>query len=196
MKEAYGPYEIAELLNVAPSSIGLWIEKGYIAAYKTPGGHRRVRLNDLVRFLNEHNIPVPDELKGELVRILVVEDETDVADLIERVLSEYENVEVNTVNDGISALLEIGRNPPDLVVLDIVIPGVDGFEVCKRVNRDKLLSVKTLAISGKINEDDVSRLLESGADRFLRKPFNVEDLKRTIDDLLTEIRASFFKLKP
>lgn len=194
MKEAYGPYEIAELLDVAPSSIGLWIEKGFLEAFKTPGGHRRINREELVRFLNRHNIPVPDEFKGDLVRILIIEDEIEVAEMIERALSDYENVEVYAVNDGIAALLEIGRKPPDMVILDIIIPGIDGFEVCKRINRDKLLNVKTLAISGKIDEDDVSKLLESGANRFLRKPFSVEDLKRTVDDLLVEVRESFVVL--
>jgi excisionase family DNA binding protein len=194
MKEAYGPYEIAELLDVAPSSIGLWIEKGFLEAFKTPGGHRRINREELVRFLNRHNIPVPDEFKGDLVRILIIEDEVEVAEMIERALSDYENVEVYAVNDGIAALLEIGRKPPDMVILDIIIPGIDGFEVCKRINRDKLLNVKTLAISGKIGEDDVSKLLESGANRFLRKPFSVEDLKRTVDDLLVEVRESFVVL--
>jgi excisionase family DNA binding protein len=194
MKEAYGPYEIAELLDVAPSSIGLWIEKGFLEAFKTPGGHRRIYREELVRFLNRHNIPVPDEFKGDLVRILIIEDEVEVAEMIERVLSDYENVEVYSVNDGIAALLEIGRRPPDMVILDIIIPGIDGFEVCKRINRDKILNVKTIAISGKIEEDDVSKLLESGANRFLRKPFSVEDLKRTVDDLLVEVRESFVVL--
>lgn len=194
MKEAYGPYEIAELLDVAPSSIGLWIEKGFLEAFKTPGGHRRINREELVRFLNRHNIPVPDEFKGDLVRILIIEDEIEVAEMIKRVLSDYENVEVYVVNDGIAALLEIGRKPPDLVILDIIIPGIDGFEVCKRINRDKLLDVKTLAISGKIEEDDVSKLFESGAKRFLRKPFSVEDLKRTVNDLLVEVRESFVVL--
>lgn len=194
MKEAYGPYEIAELLDVAPSSIGLWIEKGFLEAFKTPGGHRRINRDELVRFLKRHNIPVPDEFKGDLVRILIIEDEVEVAEMIKRVLSDYENVEVYVVNDGIAALLEIGRKPPDLVILDIIIPGIDGFEVCKRINRDKLLDVKTLAISGKIEEDDVSKLLESGAKRFLRKPFSVEDLKRTVNDLLVEVRESFVVL--
>ncbi len=194
MKEAYGPYEIAELLDVAPSSIGLWIEKGFLEAFKTPGGHRRINRDELVRFLKRHNIPVPDEFKGDLVRILIIEDEVEVAEMIKRVLSDYENVEVYVVNDGIAALLEIGRKPPDLVILDIIIPGIDGFEVCKRINRDKLLDVKTLAISGKIEEDDVSKLLESGAKRFLRKPFSVEDLKRTGHDLLVEVRESFVVL--
>ncbi|UCE27082.1 MAG: response regulator [Candidatus Coatesbacteria bacterium] len=194
MKEAYGPYEIAEMLGVAPSSVGTWIDKGFLEAFKTPGGHRRIYREDLVRFLNQQNIPVPNEVKGDLVRILIIEDEIEVSEMIERALSNYEGIEIYSVNDGIAALLEIGRRPPDMVILDIVIPGIDGFEVCKRITRDKILKTKILTMSGKIEPDDVSKLLESGANRFLRKPFSVEDLTRTVDDLLVEIKESFVDL--
>src|SRR6476660_8484927 len=128
-KSIYTTHEVSRLLHVNPRSVINWIEQSLLPSYRTPGGHRRIRRDDLLAFLRKHQIPTPESLLEGTLSVLVVDDEHEIVDMVKSFLLRLGGYDVATASDGISALLEVGRVKPDLLILDILIPDVDGMEV-------------------------------------------------------------------
>jgi len=180
-RDVFGTVEIARMLQVSPATAVNWIRAGRIPAYKTPGGHRRVRRDDLVKFVRANDLPMPAELSAPLLKVLVVDDDPGVRDTVTAGVIEIlgENaVETRTAADGTSGLIEVGRWNPDVLVLDIFLPAMDGFEVCRRIRQHGGIGLKILAISGREEEWVREKALEAGADSFFQKPFPIEELVR------------------
>src|SRR5262252_9531503 len=118
-KSIYTTHEVSHLLHVNPRSVINWIEQSLLPSYRTPGGHRRIRRDDLLAFLRKHQIPTPESLVDGKFTVLIVDDEQEIVDLIKTFLLRQGGYEVATASDGISALLEVGRLKPDLLILDI-----------------------------------------------------------------------------
>ncbi|MBD3229792.1 MAG: response regulator [Candidatus Lokiarchaeota archaeon] len=118
-------------------------------------------------------------------RILVVDDEPDTVKLARRLL-EMENFEVTTAYDGEEALKKINsQEKPDLILLDIKIPKIDGYEVCRRIKENpKFKDIKIVMFTAKVFEKDKNKGFEVGADEYITKPFSGEDLVNLIKDLL------------
>ncbi|PYS11689.1 MAG: hypothetical protein DMG15_16850 [Acidobacteria bacterium] len=135
-KTIYTTHDISRLLQVNPRSVINWIEQNLLPSYRTPGGHRRVRRDDLLAFLRKHQIPTPASLVEGKFRILIVEDEEEVVTLLKTYLQRQGGYEVAAASNGINALIDVGRIKPDLLILDVMIPGVDGIEVCRRIKDD------------------------------------------------------------
>jgi excisionase family DNA binding protein len=173
-KSIYTTHEISRLLHVNPRSVINWIEQDRLSSYRTPGGHRRIRREDLVAFLRKHQIPTPAELADGTYSIFIVEDEEEIVDLIRNFLSRQGGYDISSASNGISALIEIGRSKPDLIILDIRIPGVDGLEVCRRIKADPTNTAAIVAISGQAEVEQ--KILQTGADAFLAKPLNLDRL--------------------
>src|SRR5215470_9084754 len=125
-KTIYTTHEVSRLLHVNPRSVINWIEQSLLPSYRTPGGHRRIRREDLLAFLRKHQIPTPASLVEGKFNVLIVDDEQEIVDLIKTFLMRQGGYDVTSASDGITALLEVGRTKPDLLILDIMIPGVDG----------------------------------------------------------------------
>jgi excisionase family DNA binding protein len=188
-KHAFGTHDIARICHVTPPTIGRWIEEGKLPSFKTAGGHRRVWDEDLVEFLKGHNIPVPPELKSAgIQRILIVDDEPEIRKFIRGVISEKRpESEILEAGDGFEAGHMIVTSMPKLVILDLKLPGVDGFKVCRTVRADPALApVKILAITGIDADQSRAMILEAGADEFLAKPFTAEDLALKLDALIPQ----------
>lgn len=186
-KRTFGTHDIARICHVTPPTIGRWIEGGKLPSFKTAGGHRRVWDIDLVSFLKTHNIPVPPELSGAVsLRVLVVDDEPEMRRFILRALAGHiPEAEVHEAADGFEAGHKIASLVPTLVILDLRLPGMDGFKVCATVRADpKLKNVKVLAISGLSGDDTRRRILDAGADLFLPKPFDAEELGAALTKVL------------
>src|SRR5688572_11999832 len=110
MDQLYTTHDISRLLQVDPSTVSKWIDKGLLLAFRTPGGHRRVRSGDLRSFLISHEMPVPDELGAGPVRIVIVDDEKPVLDGLKRALKPYAaQVEVVTTTSGVEAILLVSE---------------------------------------------------------------------------------------
>src|SRR5512145_3304763 len=106
MDRIYTTHDIARLLQVDPSTVSKWIDRGILLAFRTPGGHRRVRSTDLRTFLIAHQMPVPDELGSGVVRLLIVDDEKPVLDAMRRAFKPYSaQVDATTTTSGVEALL-------------------------------------------------------------------------------------------
>lgn len=119
-------------------------------------------------------------------RILIVDDEPAVVSFIEGALRLEGEYEVSTAYDGFEAGHQLAIFEPDLIVLDIMLPGMDGFEICRRVKSDPRTShVKVLAVTGFATEENIEKILQYGADDYLAKPLKLEELKRKVHELLS-----------
>ena len=181
-KNIFTTHEVSRLLQVNPRSVINWIEQKKMESYRTPGGHRRIRRDDLLAFVRKHKIPIPAPLAGEKFNILIVEDEADDMNILKSCFEGQDNYDVVSASDGISALIEMGRAKPDVLVLDILIPGVNGIEVCRRIKADPANRTAIIAISGKPEME--TEAIKAGADAFLLKPLDPEKLQVEVNRLL------------
>lgn len=173
-KTIFTTHEVSRLLQVNPRSVINWIEQSLLPSYRTPGGHRRIRRDDLLAFLRKHQIPTPASLVDGTFSILIVDDEDEIASMLKTYFQRLGGYEVTTASDGITALIEVGRIKPDLLILDILIPGVDGIDVCRRIKGDSANKTSIVAISGvDTNENSI---LQAGADAFMLKPVDFDKL--------------------
>ena len=181
-KSIFTTHEVSRLLHVNPRSVINWIEQNLLASYRTPGGHRRIRREDLLAFLRKHQIPTPAVLVDEKFNVLIVEDEEEIAAILRAYFERQGGFDIHCANDGITALIEVGRAKPNLLILDIMIPGVDGIEVCRRIKADATNQTAIIAISGQPEWEN--RILQAGADSFMSKPLDLERLHSEAKRLL------------
>ena len=181
-KSIYTTHEVSRLLQVNPRSVINWIEQTRLASYRTPGGHRRIRRDDLLAFLRKHQIPTPAALVDGKFSVLIVDDEQEIVDMIQTYLQRQGGYEIASASDGITALIEVGRMKPDLLILDMMIPGVDGVEVCRRIKADPSNRTAIIAVSGQSEAE--KKILQAGADAFMAKPFDLETLQTEAKRLL------------
>ena len=193
-EKIYTTFQIADICGVRPTTIIKWVNQKKIRAYVTPGGHRRIRHSDLMSFLREYNFPIPDELTGSRRKVLIVEDDASIGQLLKKVFQKASDQwEVEWIKDGIEALLVLGKNPPDVVVLDVVMPVVDGARVLATLRSDeRTKGVKVIGVTGKRLAPDKLKFMQQHTDAFYFKPFDVNDLVRKAIDLLSmPIPSSF-----
>lgn len=181
-KQSFSTSEVAKYCHVTADTIRKWAEAGRITVFKTPGGHRRIRREDLIRFLRENSIPIHEDLSDSGIRVLVVDDEKAVVAVIRRFLERAKaSFEVNVATDGFEAGHEVGTFKPNVIFLDLRLPGIDGFEVCRRIKDapdGKATSV--IAMTGYYDPEVAARIVELGAAMCLRKPFTPDDLRRAL----------------
>jgi len=173
-KTIYTTHEVSRLLQVNPRSVINWIEQSLLSSYRTPGGHRRIRREDLLAFLKKHQIPTPAALVDGTFSVLIVDDEHEVSGMLKTFFQKQGDYEVSLASDGITALMEVGRLKPDLLILDIMLPGLDGVEVCRRIKENSANKTSIIAISGV--DSNEKRILQSGADAFMMKPVDLDKL--------------------
>jgi len=181
-KAIYTTHEVSRLLQVSPRAVINWIEQSLLPSYRTPGGHRRIRREDLLVFVRKHQIPTPAILVQGKFTVLIVDDDQNIVEPIRTFLLRRGSYEVASASDGISALIEVGRIKPDLLIMDLKIPGVDGIEVCRRIKSDSANRTAIIVVSGSSEYGDTS--LQSGADAFMVKPVDLERLHAEIKRLL------------
>jgi len=182
--------EVGNLLQVNPSSVKKWVNEGHIIAFRTPGGHRRIRAADLVLFLDQHKIPVPKALQeAGRRRILVVDDDGSQLKAIGRALKRYaDRVDLSLIDNGIDALVHIGATRPHLVVMDVYMPGLDGVEVCRRLKaNDETQDVIVVLASARLNAELEAAAKAAGARRALRKPL---DIAAILDEVGVAVRGT------
>src|SRR3989339_378739 len=135
MMEIFTVSQASKYCRVSPKTIINWIEAGHIKAYKTMGGHRRIKKEDLDQFLKQNGMPLPSDSKGdEKKKILVVDDDRIIVETIVQALEEDEyGYEMISASDGFEAGLQVSHFKPDLVILDIMMPDINGYEVCRNI---------------------------------------------------------------
>ena len=185
--------QVGYICHVTLPTIIDWVDRGLLPAFKTIGGHRRILKNDLVTFLKKNKFPIPDELAQlDSIKILIVDDDQKVLKSISEVLKKKgNNYKVYTAADGFEAGQSVNRLKPDIVLLDLKLPGMDGFRVCQLIRKhDK--KTKVIAMSGYGSEKNRKKILSTGANYFLTKPINIDKLLKTIDRSLN-IKMNIFK---
>ena len=178
MDQLYTTHDISRLLQVDPSTVSKWIDRGILIAFRTPGGHRRVRSGDLRTFLLAHDMPIPEELGGAVVRLLVVDDEKPVLDAMKRTFKPFANqLELTTTTSGVEALLLVTETKPHGMLIDLNMPDVDGYEVCRRIRARKALEgVKLVTMTARHSSDVVEQSLKAGAMACLPKPVDPQQV--------------------
>jgi excisionase family DNA binding protein len=173
MQRIYSSRDVGKMVGADPSSVNRWIDSGRLKAYRTPGGHRRVLHDDLLGFLGEWGIPIPDELRPTNLSLLVVDNDEQYLKSLRRALLRIDrSLEIQTCTSGIEALILIGAQRPDVVLLDVYMPGLDGVEVCNRIKRNPATQdVLVIANTGRPSSQLEKRVLEAGAAACLTKPF-------------------------
>jgi len=180
-------HQVSWLLQVSPSTVVGWINSQKLDAFRTPGGHRRIRVEDLRTFLEQNRMPFPSGFAASPApyRVFVVDDDPIVIKTIQRSAARIAGgpLEVEGCEDGIKALVLIGARRPDLVLLDIYMEGLDGFEVCRRLRQiPSLEGLKIVAMTAHPSTQDRARILEHGAIDYWVKPV----VAQRILDLLGE----------
>jgi excisionase family DNA binding protein len=178
-------HEVASLVQVSPSSVLKWIEQGKLRAFRTPGGHRRVAIDELVEFLRAHHLPVPRELEDEKVKLLVIDDEPTYLRSLGILLQKADSrVEVSLAENALDGLLKVGLQRPTVVLLDSYMPGMDGLEVCRRLKESpETANIAVLAMSGRHSPELEKKFLEAGAVAFLAKPFQPVEVLSKLEGL-------------
>lgn len=188
-KQSFSTSEVAKYCHVTADTIRKWAEAGRIHVFKTPGGHRRIRRDDLVRFLRENKIPIHEDLDNAGIRVLVVDDEKAVVSVIRRFLERSQTpFQIEVALDGFEAGHQIATFRPNVIFLDLRLPGMDGFEVCRRIKSDPdTSSSHIIAMTGYYEGDVAQRIVEMGASLLMQKPFTPDDLRRALAKVGVEV---------
>jgi len=185
--EIFTVSQASKYCRVSPKTIINWIDAGYIKAYKTVGGHRRIKVEDLDEFMAKSGIPIPEEPKGaQRNKILVVDDDKIIVETIVQALEEDEHgYEMISAADGFEAGLQINHFKPDLVILDIMMPDINGYEVCQKIKNNPLTrNTKVIVLSAYLDTEAFKKMKEYGADGCFSKPLPLEQLKLEVAKLL------------
>jgi excisionase family DNA binding protein len=184
VKDTYSTHDVAKICCVTPTTVIRWIEDGLIPAFKTVGGHRRVRREDLEKVCRERSIPFNVPTGTEVGRILVIDDEPVVLELVRDVLKELNHqFEVAVAKDAFDAGRLVVSFRPQLIFLDLMMPGVDGFEVCARLKKDPATTnTEVIAITGYYTDTNMERIINAGAAACLKKPLDVIEVRTRVLD--------------
>ena len=190
MKTVFTTGEAAKICKVSQQTIIRCFDNGSLKGFRVPGSRfRRIPRDLLFSFMKENGIPT-DALESGKKKILVVDDDVDLVELIVDALHRDNRFEVRTANNGFDAGMQVKEFRPDVVILDVMLPDINGREVCQRVRSDPTMdAVKIICMSGMVEQEKVEDLRRAGANDFMQKPFSIEDLIDRSCDLL-EIERS------
>lgn len=185
MKTVFTTGEAAEICKVSQQTIIRCFDSGRLRGFRVPGSRfRRIPRDALLAFMKENGIP-PDALDSGKSKILVVDDDPEIVELFVDVLQRDGRFEVRTAGTGYNAGLLTQEFRPDLIILDYMLPDVNGNVVCQTIrSKPEFQHTKIIIVSGVVNQDEINELLKAGADEFVKKPFNIEKVVERIGQLL------------
>jgi excisionase family DNA binding protein len=185
MKTVFTTGEAAKICKVSQQTIIRCFDSGQLKGFRVPGSRfRRIPREALYRFMKENSIPT-DALESGRRGILIVDDDQAVVDLISDVLAADSRFETKVVNNGFAAGMLAKEYHPDLIVLDVMLPDINGKAVCELIRQDPTMAdIKIICISGMVEDDKIKELIDAGADDFLHKPLDIDELMRRICRLL------------
>ena len=188
MKDVLTTGEVAKICNVAPRTVSKWFDSGALHGYRIPGSKdRRIPLNQLIRFMKQHGMPLNGLMTGS-TRVMIVDDEQDIVEVLEKILEDDAKYEVEIAKGGFAAGVTAERVRPHVILLDMHQSDVDARTLCKYVkDHPDLQLTKVIAMSGKMTDDEAKGLLATGFDGFLRKPFHVRQVIEAIEDSMAVV---------
>ncbi len=181
-KDHLTPHQVANLLMVSPSAIRLWAERGELKTMTTAEGNHRFKLEDIKEFAIENNIKLNIDGEGKQ-RILIVDDEPLFAAFLkDALLFDHENLIIDVCFNGFAAGMIINSFDPTIVLLDLMMPAIDGFQVCRQIKQDPLLChIRVIGMSGNTSEMIKKKIIDAGAETCLEKPINIEKLRELLN---------------
>lgn len=188
-KKVFTTGEAAKVCKVSQQTIIRCFDSGRLNGFRVPGSRfRRIPREELLRFMQTNEIPVSvldGGFSGGLKRVLIVDDDPEIGSLISDVLGDDGRFDVRVALNGYDAGMETERFKPQLIVLDYMLPDLNGDIVCKRVREnDSLSDTRVLFISGVIESAEIDRLMDAGADGYLKKPFDLRVLIERVEGML------------
>lgn len=182
-QKAYTTFEAAKICHVTHHSIKNWIKQGLIKASRTPGGHYRILEEDLDVFREQYDM-FPRDKGSNKKRVMIVDDDPDALALMEKILTD-EGFELIKVSNATEVGLKAAQLSPDLILLDFLMPEINGFEVTKALRENELTrSTPIMAVTCLSKEQDIERIFACGADEYLAKPFKVDQLLDKVRELI------------
>jgi len=185
MKDVYSTGEAARVCKVSQQTIIRCFDAGKLQGFYVPGSRfRRIPRDSLVKFMKENSIPI-SALDSGKKKVLVVDDEAEIVELLTDVLQRDGRFEVKTASCGYDAGLLTQQFHPDAIVLDFLLPDINGNTVCKTIRSDPTLAdIKIIVITGYPDDDRLQGLAELGVHAFMKKPFQIDTLVSKIAELL------------
>lgn len=182
-QKAYTTFEAAKICHVTHHSIKNWIKQGLIKASRTPGGHYRILEDDLDRFREKYDM-FPRDKGPSKRRVMIVDDDPDALALMEKILTD-EGFELIKVSNATEVGLKAAQLSPDLILLDFLMPEINGFEVSKALRENEMTrSIPIMAVTCLTKERDIERIFSCGADEYLAKPFKVDQMLEKVNELI------------
>ena len=185
MKDLFTTGEAAEVCRVSQQTIIRCFDAGRLEGFRVPGSRfRRIPRQSLVKVMKENKIPL-DSIESGKRKVLVVDDDAEIVELIVDVLSRDGRFETETASSGYEAGIATERFRPELILLDYMLPDVNGNIVCQAIRANpEFENIKIIVVSGVVKRDEIAQLIKSGAEDFIRKPFDVTELTSKITAVL------------
>lgn len=184
-KEVFTTGEVAEVCQISQQTVIRCFDNGRLKGFRVPGSRfRRVPREALIQFMKDNGIPVARLQRGKK-RILVVDDDPDIVEMLQELLQADGRFEVKTARTGYDAGILTHQFNPDLMILDYMLPDINGNVVLATVRKNlELTHIKVILVSGVVNQEEVQALLAAGANEFIKKPFDIDHLIGRIADLV------------
>ena len=183
----YTTFQAAKQLGVSLATVVNWINAGLLTAHRTVGGHRRIAAEDLATFARSYQMPIDEELEGAHggpPRVLVVDDDEDLLATVRTMLEQARGYQVETAASGFAAGLAVARFRPDVLLLDIRMPGMDGFEVVRELRAQRPgRALPVVACTGYADPETEARIRRE-FDGLLEKPIDLDVLLDTVAAVL------------
>ena len=185
MKDLFTTGEAAEVCKVSQQTIIRCFDAGRLQGFRVPGSKfRRIPRQNLIKFMKENNIPL-EALDSGKRKVLIVDDDLEIVELIADVLVRDGRFEVKTASSGYDAGIATQQFRPELILLDYMLPDVNGNVVCQTIRKNpEFENIKIIIVSGVVKRDEIDHLLRSGAEDFIKKPFNIDELVDKITEVL------------
>ena len=181
--------EVARICKVAPRTVTKWFDSGQLRGYRIPGSKdRRIPVTQLIRFMRQNNMPLDGMMHFTKTRILIVDDESEIVDMLRDLLSQQTTYDVQVARNGFEAGLAAERIKPHVILLDINLGDINGKDVCKLVRMNpELQMTKVVAMSGQLTDDEAKALLTQGFEGFIKKPFTIQQVIQAIEDAVAVV---------
>ena len=185
MKDLFTTGEVAEICKVSQQTIIRCFDAGRIEGFRIPGSKfRRIPRQKLIKFMKENDVPL-DNLESGKKKVLIVDDDAEIIELIVDVLDRDGRFETKTASSGYEAGISTQQFRPDLILLDYMLPDINGNVVCQTIRKNpEFESIKIIIVSGVVKRDEIDQLLKSGAEDFIKKPFDIAELTGKITTVL------------
>jgi excisionase family DNA binding protein len=177
MKDLFTTGEAAEICRVSQQTIIRCFDAGRLEGFRVPGSRfRRIPRQSLIKFMKENNIPL-DAIESGKRKVLIVDDDAEIVELLVDVLERDGRFETKAASSGYEAGIATEQFRPELILLDYMLPDVNGNVVCQTIRKNpKFENIRIIIVSGVVKQDEINQLLKSGADDFIRKPFDLTEL--------------------